>query len=89
MTTNQKSRRVRLPYAIDIEHDRSDGSACLVRSNLYEELSEPGCEDERARAAADAVESLLLALVAAGIELDTAAGREAVESAVESIAQNL
>jgi hypothetical protein len=81
-------RQMHLPYGICIEVDPLGHGARLSGSRLRWELSESE-DDEHARVAADALESLLLALAAAGLPLDTPEAVQAVESAVEAIAQQL
>lgn len=83
------SRVLHLPFGIRITVDPSgDGE---LESNLFQEFREDDepSEDAVARAGADAMEGLLLALACAGIDLETAACREAIVTAVESFAQPL
>lgn len=59
---------------------------CGIRDALYDEGDD---EDGRGEVAVDAVESVLLALAAAGFDLGTPEAREAIETALGAIAQNL
>lgn len=82
-------RYIELPFDINITvHPAGGGS---VESNLLDELRDydDPKEDAVARAAADAMESLLLALACAGFDLETAACKEAIATAVESAANRL
>jgi len=83
------SRRISLPYGISITVYAS-GAASLAGNLALEFLdgSDPS-NDEPAHVAADAIESVLLALAAAGVDLETAACKEAIETAVEAVAARL
>ena len=84
-------RIVELPYGILITAD-DRGNAAVVRSDLLSQFSDP--EDDAkdtcaAVASTDAIESLLMALVAAGVDLESEAAQEAVRTSVESLSRYL
>lgn len=82
-------RYIELPFGINIAVYPSGGGS--LESNLVDELRnyDDPKKDALARAAADAIESLLLALACAGFDLETAACKEAIATAVESAANRL
>lgn len=86
MTHSTSQRTFQLPFGIRITVDPSGNGE--LESNLFHEfLDYDGLiEDAAARAAADAMESLLLAMACAGIDLEMAAFKEAIQTAVESMA---
>jgi hypothetical protein len=84
------TRLLRLPFGIVIRI--SEGVAVLERSALRREFLDPDDDpqaEQAAELAADCVESLLLALAAEGIPLESAAACRAIECAAEAIANNL
>ena len=84
-----RTTRIDLPFGIVIS---TTGDTTTLVSNLLTEFSDPDDDREVQRAAeasCDAMESLLLALFAAGADLDTSAAREAIETSVEAIANYL
>ena len=83
------ARRVELPFGITIVVEPS-GSAFLT-SALARELVDEDCPDAdiAGQSATDAIESLLLALVAAHVDLDTPEAHEAIVTAVEQVANYL
>lgn len=89
--TNSHPVTHQLPFGIEIVS--CAGSARLVRSELEEQLINPSCrtsrEIERAKAFIDGVESLLVSLAAAGIEISGVAVKEAVTTTVETAADQL
>lgn len=81
---------LRLPFGIVVRI--SDGIAVLERSDLRREFVDPDDDPQAEQAgelAADCLESLLLALAAEGIALDSLAAHRAIECAAEAIANNL
>lgn len=79
---------LRLPYGILISWFAD--TAVLESSDLRRELSDDeSMPDTAADLAADCIEPPLLALAAAGVDLDSEAARSAIETSVESIAQSL
>ena len=79
------SKLLRLPFNIEITIEA--GGVAHLTSQLRQDLvdEQDGDLDVAGNAATDAIECLLLALVAAGVDLDTAAARGAIETAVESV----
>lgn len=86
--TSSALLELQLPFGIRIEVDPECQGARLTGSELRRQLCDDE-HDERGQLATDVVESLLLALAAAGVPLDTRAASNAVSVAVESIAQHL
>jgi hypothetical protein len=84
-------RIVNLPYGILISTD-GNHNATLLGSELLAEFSDPD-DDAGGKIAAvasnEAVESLLLALVAAGIDLESEPAQEAIRTSVEAIAHHI
>ena len=89
MTHPTSSRTFILPFGVRITVDHSGNGE--LESNLFHEFMDYDgpTGDAVARAAADAMESLLLAMACAGIELEMAAFKEEIQSAVESMASQL
>ncbi|HTN48851.1 MAG TPA: hypothetical protein VMK32_05420 [Burkholderiaceae bacterium] len=88
--SRRKTQTTHLPYGIIIERD-SEGNAYLS-SDLHDAfVDEDDGEEARmyGHIAADAMEGLLMALVAAGVDLNTSAAQVAVETAVEGLANYL
>jgi hypothetical protein len=76
-----------LPYGMSIT---SNGQATRIDSHLRDELVDSCREsDPYGELATHAVESVLVALVAEGIDLSSVAGRSAVHAAVQHIAEYL
>lgn len=85
-------RTVELPYGIVIDVDVDGRSAGLKGSLLkgqFIDPEDPPAAVARGELAADVVECLLVALVAAGVNLETSAAREAISGAVEAVANHL
>lgn len=79
---------VRLPYGIVIE--RVSRVCTRLSSELRLEFVDPSRDfDSHGELAAHAVESLLAALVAEGVEMDALAAGRALTSAAETIAEYL
>ncbi|MGY4830482.1 hypothetical protein ACVNIS_18065 [Sphaerotilaceae bacterium SBD11-9] len=79
---------IRLPYGIVIERVSRVGT-CLS-SEMRDEFVDPSKEfDSHGEVAAHAVEALLVALVAEGVEMDPSAAGRALNSAAETIAEYL
>lgn len=77
-----------LPYGIQIALGPHTSNAGIT-SNLRQEFSLQGEIDSKAEIAADAIESLLLAIVAEGVDINTRQYADAITSAVESVAHHL
>ena len=61
-----------------------------ISSTLYEDwLQDDGQEDNRLKAVADALESLILGHAAAGVDVTAPAYLEGLETALEAISNNL
>ena len=88
MTHSTSPRTFQLPFGIRITVDPSGNGE--LESNLFHEFRDydQPSDDAAARAGADAMEGLLLALACAGIDLETAACKEAILTAVESFAND-
>lgn len=82
-------KTIALPFGITI--DVSAEEAALVSSDLRTQLVDADDSDGgvHGEIAANAVEALLLSLVAAGVDLSGLDAQRAVETAVEAIANNL
>jgi hypothetical protein len=81
-------RTIRLPYSIVIE--RVSKVCTRLSSELRNEFVDPSkAFDSHGELAAHVIESLLLALVAEGVEMDASAAGRAVTSAAETIAEFL
>ena len=79
---------IRLPYGIVVE--RVSRGCTRVSSELRLEFVDPSRDfDSHGELAAHAMESLLVALVAEGVEMDASAASRAVISAAETIAEYL
>lgn len=79
-----------LPFGIEIRCNPGAGGS--LDSELVEEFSKCGYgkeADAMAKASANAIESLLLALACAGVDLSTPAISSAIEVAVEKVASEL
>lgn len=84
-------RKYRLPYGIEIECSIGEGGT--LDSKLKEELT---CEDENdelskalANGSVNAIESLLLAMACAGVDLSTPEVAAAIKGAVEKVANEI
>lgn len=79
---------VRLPYGVVIE--RVSRACTHISSELRAELVDPSkAFDSHGELAAHAVESLLVALVSEGVDIEPAVGGRALTSAAEAIAEYL
>lgn len=80
---------IALPFGITI--DVSGEDALLLSSDLREQLVDDADEDGgvHGEIAANAVEALLLALAAEGVDLTGPGAQRAVETTIEAIANNL
>lgn len=76
-------REFNLPFGIQIQVYPESSST--IRSNLAHELG----EGAQAKASADAIEALLLAMAGQGIDVGSAAMATAITTAVEAIANHL
>jgi hypothetical protein len=85
-------REIRLPcYGITIRLERSSLPRQPGYGTITSELKqvEPGVEAVPFNAAIDALESLILAHACAGIDVESPAYVEGIETAVEAISNNL
>jgi hypothetical protein len=81
--------RVVLPFGIVVE--AHEGSASIT-SLLADQFADPADDETSAqagKASADAIESLLMALAAEGVDIHTNQFSRAITTAVEAIANNL
>jgi hypothetical protein len=79
---------VQLPFGI-VARAFPGGAALLQRSLLNSEFHDQDDIGSKSAAAALAFESVVLALLAAGYDLDTEAGHLALESAAATVADRL
>lgn len=83
------SQRAKLPFGISVDVS-PDGEAAGISSSLAHCFAdEDGFVDTAGEAAADALESFLLALAANGVCLSQEQVAAALETAVDSIGQNM
>lgn len=82
--------KVELPFGIEVVVNNGSGSVCsdLKEEGYLWEKGEGKVAKARAEGAADAIESLLLALACAGVNIQTKQFAEALELTVDSLAQN-
>lgn len=79
---------IRLPYGIFVE--RVSDACTRLSSDLRLQFVDPTKTfDSHGELAAHAMESLLIALVAEGVELDSSAAGRAVTQAAETVAEYL
>lgn len=84
-----RESQVDLPFGISLKVE-DDGSSGGISSGLAQCFSdEDGYVDEKGQAAADAIESFLLAMACNGVDLSQAEIVSALETAVDSIGQNM
>lgn len=84
-------RKYLLPYGIEIECSIGEGGT--LNSKLHEELTCDDANDELSKALANgsvnALESLLLALACAGVDLSTPEVATAIKTTVEKVANEV
>ena len=83
---------IHLPcFGITIRLYRGDSQKELDRGTITSDLKQPArdADDTRFNAVVDGLESLILAHACAGVDVESAAYIEGIETAVEAIGNNL
>jgi hypothetical protein len=89
--TERQAETYRLPYGIEVQCDAGGGSLSSSLAQEFIDESEPddtGLEIARGEAAADAIESLILAMASEGYDVSSGAFVRALDTSVHQIAEH-